>query len=259
MWLLLLWQIYDKGNIYPYIRRLPFKAFTTEELKDKDDTKAAKIEVTVDTVDGTKPVSTVLTADYSYSDIDPVLSYLASWYDLGYGNTVDGFGATIDAKDLINGFCYESQYGGDCSVSDIKYTIVDKTGTITVTHNNTNDVVISGTASSTVVFYVIATYGDFETTQEFTATFASANQATDISAIRTAVDGKTFATSGAAISAITTANTNSTCKKVTVTGVNNSDKKVNISVLYANGYVDYLYYIETTLSSKKNDILYQAP
>ena len=38
MWLLLLWQIYDQGNIYPYIRRLLFTQYRNPNIYSYMDT-----------------------------------------------------------------------------------------------------------------------------------------------------------------------------------------------------------------------------
>ncbi|MGN0312502.1 MAG: hypothetical protein ACI4CC_06985 [Lachnospiraceae bacterium] len=148
-----------------------FKTITTNEGKM---TKTAQIEVTVDTVDGSKPVSTVLTAEYQYSTEDEVLSYIE---ELSTG-TVDITSATstsattITADDLIKGFYTEDQYGNDSGfdLTGIKYNVVVKsytgaTGSLSIKSNNTNSIVITGETNEEVVLYVTATYGDMTVTQ----------------------------------------------------------------------------------------------
>jgi len=138
----------------------------------------ATLEVTVDTTDGTDPVTTVITGEYTYSNKAPALTT----FDAANGLTAVSTASKktrIDKTELIQGFEMLDQYGDPYAGSGVKYNVTIKSynGTLSdlsIAHNNTNDVVISGgTATKVATVIVTATYGSKTETQTMDITFAN--------------------------------------------------------------------------------------
>ncbi|MEG0806249.1 MAG: Ig-like domain-containing protein [Lachnospiraceae bacterium] len=176
----------DRIAVYGKIGGMEIKIPTTQfvitsdsympiTLSDGSITRRAIVEITVDTMRGTVPVSTVLTASYNYSNKERKLSDItANEPDASIIFSDTDSDTAITAADLIRGFSVLDQYGNGTgfAVSGIKYNVVVVSGnTGLIIHNNTNEIVIPGTKGDTVTLMVTAMYNESVKKQSIQFTF----------------------------------------------------------------------------------------